>query len=198
VLEARAAVVCVPTTVISEGRLAFDPPLPAKVEAAGALPLGHVNKAFLRLDEPDALPAETTLSTRFDTAMTGAYHLRPFHRPLIEGFFGGALADELERAGEAAFGEFAVAELADALGSDFRKKVHFLTASTWGTEPWTGGAYSHARPGHAGARRILAEPVGARLFFAGEACSPHYFSTAHGAYATGVAAAEGVLQALGV
>jgi monoamine oxidase len=35
--------------------------------------------------------------------------------------------------------------------------------------------------------------VNERLFFAGEACSRRDFSTAHGAYLTGVAAAEQVL-----
>ena len=34
-----------------------------------------------------------------------------------------------------------------------------------------------------------------RLFFAGEACSQHDLSTAHGAYLTGVAAAEQVIAA---
>jgi monoamine oxidase len=32
--------------------------------------------------------------------------------------------------------------------------------------------------------------VDGRLFFAGEACSPHDFTTAHGAYLTGIAAAD--------
>jgi monoamine oxidase len=36
--------------------------------------------------------------------------------------------------------------------------------------------------------------VDERLFFAGEACSKHDYSTAHGAYLTGVAAAEQVLM----
>jgi monoamine oxidase len=42
----------------------------------------------------------------------------------------------------------------------------------------------------------LATPVDGRLFFAGEACTPHDFSTAHGAYRTGVAAAEQAIAAL--
>jgi monoamine oxidase len=197
-LEARSVIVAVPTAVIAEGRLMFDPPLPDKVGAAANLPLGHVNKVFLAVSEPDALPAETTLVTRFDTPRTGAYHLRPFGRPMIEGFFGGDLAGDLEQAGEVAFGDFAIEELIRALGSEFRPKLSPLTASAWALEPWTGGAYSHARPGHAGARAVLAAPVEERLFFAGEACSPHHFSTAHGAYETGVAAAEAALKALKV
>jgi monoamine oxidase len=35
------------------------------------------------------------------------------------------------------------------------------------------------------------------LFFAGEACSIEDFSTAHGAYRSGVSAAEQVIAALG-
>jgi len=44
-------------------------------------------------------------------------------------------------------------------------------------------------------RAKLALPVNDRLFFAGEACSSNDFSTAHGAYLTGVAAADQVIAA---
>jgi monoamine oxidase len=44
---------------------------------------------------------------------------------------------------------------------------------------------------------MLAAPVNNRLFFAGEACSQHDYSTAHGAFLTGVAAAEQVIAARG-
>jgi monoamine oxidase len=40
---------------------------------------------------------------------------------------------------------------------------------------------------------VLAAAVEDRIYFAGEACSVHDFSTAHGAYRTGIAAAEAVL-----
>ena len=36
---------------------------------------------------------------------------------------------------------------------------------------------------------VLSTPIQNRIFFAGEACSIHDFSTAHGAYKTGIAAA---------
>jgi monoamine oxidase len=41
---------------------------------------------------------------------------------------------------------------------------------------------------------VLAEPIDDRLFFAGEACSKGDYSTTHGAYFTGVAAAQQVLK----
>jgi monoamine oxidase len=43
------------------------------------------------------------------------------------------------------------------------------------------------------ARAILAAAVDDRLFFAGEACSKHDFSTAHGAWFSGTRAAEQVI-----
>jgi monoamine oxidase len=46
-------------------------------------------------------------------------------------------------------------------------------------------------------RAALARPVEDRIFFAGEACSPHAFSTAHGAFETGLAAADSVIAGLG-
>jgi monoamine oxidase len=198
VVDARTVIVAIPTTVLAEGGLKFDPPLAEKIEAAAALPLGHVDKAFLRLAEPEALPEESHLFGRTDTAETASYHLRPFGRPLIESFFGGRLAGELEREPYGAFASFALDELAALLGSDVRKILRPLTETRWGADPFSRGAYSHALPGFAGMREALARPVEDRIFFAGEACSPHAFSTAHGAYETGVAAAEAVLRALGV
>ena len=42
---------------------------------------------------------------------------------------------------------------------------------------------------------MLAAPVDDRLFFAGEACSRNDYSTTHGAYLTGIAAAEQAIAA---
>ncbi len=60
----------------------------------------------------------------------------------------------------------------------------------WGADPFARGSYSYALPGMADCRAALAAPVDGRLFFAGEACSRGDFSTAHGGWFTGVAAAE--------
>jgi len=81
------------------------------------------------------------------------------------------------------------------LGSDFRRKLKPLAESRWARDPFARGAYSHALPGHAGDRAVLAAPVDGRLFFAGEATSPNFFSTAHGARDSGERAAREVLAA---
>jgi monoamine oxidase len=79
------------------------------------------------------------------------------------------------------------------LGSDFRRKLKPLAQSRWAHDPFARGSYSHALPGHAGKRAVLATPVDGRLFFAGEATSPNFFSTAHGARDSGEQAAAAVL-----
>ena len=196
-LRARAVIVTVPTDVLCAGALEFRPALPGKMEAASMLPLGLADKLYLRLDDADEFPKDSHLYCALDTARTGSYHVRPFGRPLIEVYFGGRFARELEDGGEGAFASFAIGQLASLLGDTIRKRLHPIAATAWARDPFARGSYSHARPGHADARAVLAAPVDARLFFAGEACSVHDFSTAHGAYRSGLAAADEVIAAMG-
>jgi monoamine oxidase len=197
VLEARAAIICVPTTVLAEGGLRLAPEAAETLEAAAALPLGHVDKAFLRLADPDAFNPDTRVQARTDTSDTAGYALRPMGLPMVEAFFGGRLAGVLEAEGPGAFAAFALDELRNALGSKAAAGLTPLAESRWGRDPYSRGAYSHARPGMAHMRAVLATPLDGRIFFAGEACSPHAFSTAHGAYDTGVAAAHALAATLG-
>ena len=126
------------------------------------------------------------------TAM-GTFHLRPFGRNCIEGFFGGRFARELENEGDGALARQSIEEIVALLGSDFRTKLTPLAESHWANDPFAHGSYSHALPGRAGERAVLAAPVNNRIFFAGEATHPHFFSTAHGAQESGVRAAQEVL-----
>jgi monoamine oxidase len=192
-LTAERVILTVPSTILAQGKIAFHPTLPAKLEAAAGLPLGLANKAFLQLETAGDLPPEGHFFGRPDSSRTGSYLLRPFGRPYVECYFGGRLARELELAGQGALAAFAIDELAHLVGSDFRDKVRPIAETAWATDPWARGSYSHALPGHAGARAVLAEPVEQRLFFAGEATHPTFFSTAHGAWESGMRAAEEVL-----
>jgi monoamine oxidase len=195
-IEARAVIVTVSTDVLASEAIRFRPALPAKAEAAALLPLGSVEKLWLGLSDPELFPAEDYCLGASDTARTAAYHLRPFGRPIVECFMGGDLARDMARAGAAAALDFARGELRLQLGGDAARAVTALHLTDWGREPHILGAYAYAVPGAAGARTRLAEPVDDRLFFAGEATHPSRFTTAHGAYETGVSAAEAALAAL--
>ena len=195
-IEARAVIVTVPTDVLAAGIPRFTPALPDKIAAAQALPLGVADKVYLRLTGGEDIPKDAHLYGATDRVRTGSYHLRPLGRPLVEGYFGGEFARELEQEGEAGFASFAIDQLAALMGNDVRKRLELIAASTWVRDPWARGSYSRARPGHADARQVLAAAVDQRLFFAGEACSRDDFSTAHGAYRSGVLAAEQTISAL--
>jgi monoamine oxidase len=196
-LRARTVIVTVPTDVLCAGGLRFHPALPEKIEAAAVLPLGLADKLYLGLDGAEEFPQDSHLYGALDSARTASYHVRPFGRPLIEVFFAGQFARDLEVQGEAAFASFAIGQLASLLGEGIRQRLHPIAATAWARDPYARGSYSHAMPGCADARVTLAAPVDGRIFFAGEACMVHDFSTAHGAYRSGVAAAEAVIAVLG-
>jgi monoamine oxidase len=196
-LAADKAVITVPTNLIAQEAIRFYPALPEKVDAAAGLPLGLADKVMLALDESELLPADGNLRGATMRTEMGTYHLRPFGQPCIEGFFGGRFAQALEDAGDGAIAAQAIDEIVSFLGSDFRRKLKPLKESRWAHDPFARGSYSHALPGHAGKRAILAAPVDGRLFFAGEATSPNFFSTAHGAHDSGERAAREVAATRG-
>jgi monoamine oxidase len=192
-LTAGKVIVTVPTNLIADESIRFHPALPGKVAAARGLPLGLADKVMLALDQPDALPKDGNLRGATMRTAMGGFHLRPFGQPCIEGFFGGRFAQELEDAGDGALAAQSINEIVALLGNDFRRKLKPLSESRWAHDPFARGSYSHALPGHAGDRALLAAPVDNRLFFAGEATSPNFFSTAHGARDSGERAAGEVL-----
>ena len=195
-LTAAAAIVTLPSDVIAASPDLFRPALPEKTEAASRLPLGLADKLYMELLAPGDFPVDSRAFGDMGRRATGAYQFRPLGRPLVEGYFGGELAQSLERGGLAGAFDFALGELVGLFGGDFRRAVRPLAFHGWRSDPFAMGAYSYARPGFAGSRLTLAAAVDDRLFFAGEACSPLSYSTAHGAYLTGRAAAEAAMRAL--
>jgi monoamine oxidase len=192
-LTAGKVIVCVPTDLMAAEAIRFHPALPDKVLAAAMLPLGADDKVMLALDGASDLPKDGNLRAATMRTAMGTYHLRPFGRNCIEGFFGGRYARELEDAGDGAMAAAAIDEITGLLGSDFRRRLTPLGHSHWSRDPFARGSYSHALPGHADKRAVLAAPIDGRLFFAGEATSPDFFTTAHGAQQSGVRAAREVI-----
>jgi monoamine oxidase len=197
-IAAEAAIVTLPSALIAERPELFLPTLPEKTNAAAGLPLGLADKLFLSLENPEQFEKSSRCFGRTDRVRTGAYHLRPFGRPMIEAFFGGELVADLESGGEGAFFDFAVEELGRLFGSQLSGRLKPIAFHGWGVDPLSRGSYSYALPGMADCRAALSAPVEDRLFFAGEACSRESYSTAHGAYLTGLAVADRAIEALGL
>ncbi|WP_158806709.1 NAD(P)/FAD-dependent oxidoreductase [Beijerinckia sp. L45] len=189
-VETNGVIVTVPTTVLASGAITFTPALDDHLAAAAALPLGVADKLFLALDRPEDFAPDTRLIGATGRTDAGSYTSRPRGRPMIEGYFGGDYARALEQRGLPAFAEAALDEIAGVLGNDIRRRLTPILATGWARDPFALGSYSHALPGQAAARAVLATPVDDRILFAGEATSPHFFSTAHGAFESGLAAGQ--------
>jgi monoamine oxidase len=186
VIEARRVLVTVPTATLP--RIRFDPPIAGVFDAAEQLPLGVADKLFLALEDADEFPNGAHLLGNPRSAETGSYFLRPLGMPVVEGFFGGDGARALEGLRDEGAIAFATDELASLLGSGIRRRLRPIALSRWQHDEWIGGAYSHALPGHSAARQLLANAGDDRIAFAGEAVSSTDYSTAHGAFDSGIAA----------
>lgn len=197
-LDARAALVTVSTNVLASDAIAFDPPMPAtRLEALAAIPTGHAAKAALAFTRNVfELTAPTFLRIDHPSHLGFVFEMLPFGRDLAIGHLAGHWALEAETAGPDAMAEAAIAALAEVFGSTVRKHLRKAATTAWSSDAHIRGGYSCALAGQAHLRPRLAEPLGERLFFAGEACSLHAYGTVHGAAESGIAAAEAVADVL--
>ncbi len=196
-LKAQACIVTVSTGVLRAGAIRFTPALPeATGEAIHALPMGLLTKIALKTDGASlGLSENAWLTYKVGAEMPAEacfFLTRPFGQPLLVGFVGGAFGWELSREGEAAAIDFATGELVAMLGSGARKHLTGGLMTDWATNPLTRGAYASAVPGHHAARAALAQPVGGRVFFAGEAVGGSYMQLCSGAWLSGEATARAV------
>jgi monoamine oxidase len=192
-IAADQAIVTLPTAVLAGNEALFFPTLADKINAARGLPLGLADKLFIALVDAEEFEPNSRVFGQTDSVATASYQIRPFGRPMIEAYYGGSHAATLESGGDRAFLDFAVTELSGLFGNSFAARLKPIAIHRWGADPFSQGSYSYALPGKADCRAALAASVDGRLFFAGEACSRGDFSTAHGGWFTGNAAAEQVI-----
>jgi monoamine oxidase len=195
-LHAGAVIVTTSSNVLAGDSIAWPSVLDPWRDAANRLPLGYNEKLYFEIVGASAFEAETHVIGNPHDPATGSYYIRPFGAPVIECFLGGAGARTAAAEGHDAAFARATDQLANLFGSSVRASLRPLIASDWTHTPSILGGYSHALPGQADARPALARPYDGRLFFAGEATHSTNFSTAHGAYQTGMRAAEEAIAAL--
>ena len=197
VVHARRAVITVSTSALAAGGIRFTPALPVwKQEALDAVPLGRDNKVVFQVTAPiPGVDQPMTVLTALPGGMGLSFQVHAHGTNLVIGFIGGELARAGEEDGTAL--EIGRAGLKHLFGNGVEALIGAEHATAWGLEPTIRGAYAAARPGKAHLRRRLAIPVDDRLFFAGEATSAQFFSTAHGAWASGVEAVHAASQSIG-
>lgn len=197
-VDARIAVVALPSAIVADGAVLFSPHLPVEVlQAHHDLPLGDLCKVALRFRK-NVFPSEATEFLRLvrDGGGSLEYMTRAFDPKACVATAAGRAARELEAEGEAAAVEHALGGLVTMLGGDLRKQFDKGAATAWAADPYARGAGSYCVPGRCGARAILARPVGGRLVFAGEHTDESAHGTLHGAHSSGVRAAAAAMRLL--
>ena len=174
----------------------FDPPLPAPVQrAVDALGFGRYEKIALRFESAfwrddgishlivfpsdDAEPAMWV----FDLDGFGAGPVLCAH------LFHTLTPHALDRAHEQAV-DWLRDVLADVYGHPVPDPIAAAVTS-WASDPFTGGAYSHCPPGaDPSMLDLLGEPMHGRLLLAGEHTQSARYGYADGAYVSGLRAAD--------
>ena len=204
-ISAKACIVTVSTGVLNSGKIKFTPALTTKkYEAFDGISMGNYYRITLQLKEDFYKKYGITLNTYFYTKVNSNKSKSPksangvlrVHETNIS-FFNvkGQFAKDLEAEGSKASVDFVLSDLRSIFGSSFDNYLIKAHVTGWGKNPYTIGAYSGAKPGKARLRRDLKEPVGGRIFFAGEATALAW-ATVHGADRSGKRVVEELLPML--
>jgi monoamine oxidase len=195
----KAIIVTVSTGVLTSDKIEFIPPLPKRqLDAAAKLSLGSYDHIALEMPgNPLGLQKDDMVFERVDGAETAALLANVSGTDLHVVEVAGSFGRELSGQGEAAMVAFAGDWLASLFGSNAKRAIKRSHATRWNADPLTLGAMSAAAPGNADARKVLMEPLGGRVFFAGEAIHETQWGTVNGAWESGTRAAEAALRKLG-
>lgn len=195
VIDAGCALLAVSTGVLQAGTISFRPPLPDwKLRAVEALPMAHSLKVGLRFSrDVFRLAGPGVLSALSRSRPPLDVEIWPAEWSGASVYFDGPPALELDRSTPGEAEDLAIEGLAEIFGSQVRSSVAASLRTRWSSDPWARGAFSSALPGRGVPRADLARPVEGRLFFAGEATSIRFAGDAHGAYLSGLSAAEQIL-----
>jgi len=192
--HADRAVITLPLGVLKKGFVEFSPGLPTQKELAiQNLGMGLLDKVYLRF--PNTFWPKDAELFGYISAAKGewAEWLNISHytdAPILLGFNAATFARQIESWSDQQIVDSAMATLRKMLGSNIPDPQDWQI-TRWAADPFALGSYSYMKLG-ASPESLdeLAAPVKSRLFFAGEATSRDYQATVHGAYLSGIRAAE--------
>jgi monoamine oxidase len=198
-INARTAIVTVPTNVVASGGLKFTPDLGHRqIDAFGRMSLGSYDHIALELvGNPLGLESDDLIFEKSNDKRTAALLANVSGTPLCMIDVAGSFGRDLSAQGEAGMVDFATNWLVGLFGAEIRSAIGRKHATRWNSEPYALGAWSAAVPGSQFARRQLLEPIADTVWYAGEAAHETLWGTVGGAWESGERAADAVLRQTG-
>lgn len=196
---ADRVIITLPLGVLKNGSVHFAPALPDDMrQAIALLGMGVLNKCYLRFENV-FWPADVDwlgyVSPRHGEWTEWVSFKRSANLPILLGFNAAKFGRKMETLTDEQTVASAMKTLQTIFGPDIPQPIDFQI-TRWASDPYAMGAYSFNAIGSTPAmRRALAKNLNNRLFFAGEASHEKFFGTAHGAYLSGISAAENLLKA---
>ncbi len=191
--SAEKVIITLPLGVLKKGLVEFSPQLPEpKISAINRLGMGVLNKLYLQF--PQVFWDQETHLLGYISANKGEWAewiniYRYTKQPVLLGFNAGSYGQAIESLTDTAIISRAMQTLQQMYGSIPQPVGHLITR--WQQDPFSYGSYSYMATGATPSdRKILAEPIDNRLFFAGEATSQQHPATVHGAFFSGVEVAK--------
>lgn len=196
--EADYCICSVPLGVLKANNIQFTPELPGSYrDSIENLGFGSVTKLALKFEEPfwDIETQYFGITTEPKGRWNYWLSYRTFSdENILLGLSVGDYALTADRMTDAEMVEDALDVLRTVWEDDVTEPIDVL-ATHWATDPFTLGAYAFPRPGN---RKSdfddLGEPISDRLILAGEHTIFDYAGTTHGAFMTGLRAAEYIID----
>lgn len=190
VFNGSRVIVTVPLGVLKRGSIKFSPELPEKKLAAiEKLGMGALNKLVLKFpkqfwsSEPHTL---AYINGNIPDRYVEFYNWQKYiQQPILVALVSGNFSRSLSQMSKSEVTQNIMSDLQAMFGKDILLPTSTLLTQ-WHNDPFAYGSYStFSINGNIQDCDRLAEPIGDRLFFAGEATYGKYIGTVHGALLSG-------------
>ncbi len=192
--SADRVLVTLPLGTLKAGSVKFIPELPKDKKAAiDSLGMGVLNKCYLRFEKafwPVDVDWLEYIPERRGEWTEWVSFMRTAKLPILLGFNAADRGREIEAWSDKQIIASAMQTLRQIFGKNIPEPADYQI-TRWASDRFAYGSYSFNALGSSPQMRDhLAANLNAKLFFAGEATERKHFSSAHGAYLSGLRAAQ--------
>eukprot|EP01095_Lingulamoeba_sp_RSL-Kostka_P008289 TRINITY_DN2740_c0_g1_i1.p1 TRINITY_DN2740_c0_g1~~TRINITY_DN2740_c0_g1_i1.p1 ORF type:complete len:555 (+),score=155.37 TRINITY_DN2740_c0_g1_i1:48-1712(+) len=199
--EADYVVCAVPIGVLKKKSINFEPPLPGwKQCAIISSGFGVENKIILHFEEqfwPDVnfIGGISTVISQCSYFLNISRHLK---QPVLVYMVSGNVAVDLETKSDEENVQHVLDHLKTMFPSIQLPRLIKAVITRWGSDPYSRGAYTFDTIGTSSTcAQYIQRPISNnKLLFCGEGVHPRFPGTVHGAYSSGIRAAENILISL--